>query len=82
MFDISKVYTNITGGYGVFGAYSEELVFYNQGRFVNIYLAQTRKSVQRAEITEFIKNIPWDDYELINSLRLLKIYIQWLESEG
>lgn len=82
MFDISKVYTNITGGYGVFGAYSEELVFYNQGKFVNIYLAQTRKSVQRAEITEFIKNIPWDDYELINSLRLLKIYIQWLESEG
>jgi hypothetical protein len=81
MFDISKVYTNITGGYGVFGAYSEELVFYNQGRFVNIYLAQTRQSILRTEITEFMKNIPWDDYELINSLRFLKIYIQWLDSE-
>lgn len=81
MFDISKVYTNITGGYGVFGAYSEELVFYNQGRFVNIYLAQTRQSILRTEITEFMKNIPWDDYELMNSLRFLKIYIQWLDSE-
>jgi hypothetical protein len=81
MFDISKVYTNITGGYGVFGAYSEELVFYNQGRFVNIYLAQTRQSILRTEITEFMKNIPWDDYELMNSLMILKNYIQWLDSE-
>ena len=80
MFDVRNIYTNITGGYGVFGAYSEELVFYNRGKFVNVYFAQTRKNILRTEITEFMKSIPWGDYEIINSLRDLIFYIQWLNS--
>ena len=82
MFDVSKIYTNINGGYGVFGAYSEELIFYNRGEFVNLYIAQSRRNILRAGITEYMKGIPWNEYAIMNSLDFLISYIQWLDSEG
>jgi hypothetical protein len=82
MFDVSKIYTNINGGYGVFGAYSEELIFYNRGEFVNLYIAQSRRNILRSGITEYMKGIPWNEYAILNSLDFLISYIQWLDSEG
>lgn len=81
MFDISNIYTNISGGYGIFGAFSEELIFYNRGKFVNLYFAQSRKNILRGDITEFMKNIPWEKYNMAHSLDYLINYIKWLNSE-
>ncbi len=78
MFDISKIYTNISGGYGIFGAYSEITCFYKGSYFTNFYISQTRENITREMIIHYILSIDWDNVVISKYDRIILEYVKWL----
>ena len=78
MFDITNVYTNISGGFGVFGAYSDIYFFYKGSQFVNFHIAQTQETISREMITSYMLSINWNDIHDVTYTPSIKRYIEWL----
>ena len=78
MFVITNVYTNISGGFGVFGAYSDIYFFYKGSQFVNFHIAQTQETISREMITSYMLSINWNDIHDVTYTPSIKRYIEWL----
>lgn len=81
MFDVSNVYTNIIGGYGIFGAYSEEDIFYDNGQFVNMYFAQSKENILRKDYKDYLVSIPWDEYDNYDNIYIFKEFLWSLQNK-
>lgn len=80
MFDISNIYTNVSGGLGLFAAYSDIYCFYKGSRFVNFYSTYTDECVVREDITSYIMSFDWSKNNTAPySYTPIQDYIQWLE---
>lgn len=80
MFDINNVYTNITGGYGVFGAYSDVTIYYNGSTFLNIYISQGDLIIDRENITSYMLSVPWETLGGNDTYYYISSYAKWLKS--